>query len=282
MLETLALKQIVAASVLDRPGEVKELKLRSGRQAFVERLQQLVAPATFSATPAHGAVKAQPSPSQSSLPADPAAAFALLASRQLDGDLVRCEERYPQAGSLSVVVVIVERDSANSREKLEALHSDLFGPGKIDPLAPVQLEVIDRQTDETIQRLIAAGLITKTTRASRPLFPAEENAEFSKLSAEEQAKAKAHRERAGRKLKMARVLGNTGFGEEARPALLDAIHAFGCALAVERRLPEQPYVKETLQPALSHCWAGALPILKTFVEDPTANWKPAAEQLGKL
>src|SRR5438445_11327990 len=43
MLETLALKQSLATSVLDRPGEVKEIKLRSGRHAMVERLQQLVA-----------------------------------------------------------------------------------------------------------------------------------------------------------------------------------------------------------------------------------------------
>ena len=46
MLETLAMKQTVALSVLDKPGEVKEIKLRSGRQAFVERLQQLVTPAS--------------------------------------------------------------------------------------------------------------------------------------------------------------------------------------------------------------------------------------------
>ncbi len=44
MLETLALKQSVAASVLDRPGEVKEIRLSSGRQAMAERLQQLITP----------------------------------------------------------------------------------------------------------------------------------------------------------------------------------------------------------------------------------------------
>ena len=37
MLETLALKQSVAASVLDQGGKVKEIKLRSGRQAMIER-----------------------------------------------------------------------------------------------------------------------------------------------------------------------------------------------------------------------------------------------------
>jgi hypothetical protein len=79
---------------------------------------------------------------------------------------------------------------------------------------------------------------------------------------------------------MARVLGEGGFGEEARPALLDAIHALGCALAVERRLPEPSDVKDFFQPPLSHCWAGALPVLKAFVNDPAADWKPVAERLA--
>jgi hypothetical protein len=35
---------------------------------------------------------------------------------------------------------------------------------------------------------------------------------------------------------MARVLGESSFGEEARPPLIEAIRSIGCALAVERRL----------------------------------------------
>jgi hypothetical protein len=165
---------------------------------------------------------------------------------------------------------------------LKSIHRDLFDSRKTDPLAPVQLEVIDRATDEAIQRLIGARLLGKTTRGMRPLFPPDENAEAAPLTAEEQAKARAHRERAARKLKMARVLGNTGFSDEARPALLEAIHALGNALAVERRLPEPAEVKDALQPPLSHCWAGALPILKTFIRDPVTIWKPVAERLASM
>lgn len=278
MLETLALKQSVAMSVLDKPDEVKEIKLRSGRQAMVERLQQLVTPLSTPGTPA----KPQSSNLKSSLPSDPSLAFAQLASERVNGALGRCEERYPQTGPHSVLMVVVERDAAQWREKLNALHAELFGPGKTDPLAPVQLEVLDRATDEAIQRLIAAGLISKTTRAARPLLPSGENAEAAPLSAEEQAKAKAHRDRAARKLKMARVLGEGGFGEETRPALLDAIHALGCALAVKRRLPEPSDVEGLLQPPLSHCWAGALPLLKIFVHDSGTDWKPVAQRLAEV
>jgi hypothetical protein len=101
------------------------------------------------------------------------------------------------------------------------------------------------------------------------------------LSAEEQSRANAHRDRAARKLKMARVLGNTGFDDEARPALLEAIHALGSARAVESRLPEPPTVKETVQPPLSHGWSDLGPVLKGFLSDPEkAEWKPLAERLA--
>ncbi|MDR3457948.1 MAG: DEAD/DEAH box helicase [Verrucomicrobiae bacterium] len=281
MLETLALKQSVAMSVLDQPGEVKAIKLRSGRQAFVERLQQLVTPAKmFPGRPASGtASAAEP---RKKLPADPALAFAQLAAEHINGALIRCEERYPQAGPHSVLVVVVERDPAQWSEKLKSLHTETCGPGKTDPLAPMQLEVIDRATDEAIQRLIAAGLISKTTRATRPLFQVSDGAGPAPLSAEELARAKLLREHASRKLKLARLLGEGGFGDEARPALLDAALGFARALAVEHRLPEPPELKDALLPPLSHGWANALPSLKKFFQDPASDWQPVAECLECL
>jgi hypothetical protein len=276
MLDTLATKQTVAESVLDHPGKVTAIKIRGGRQAMAEKLQQLVVPQV--APPNSKPETRNPKPP---LPADRAVAFAQLAHERINGALVRCEERYPQAGPHSVLVVVVERDPALWCEKLGSLHTELFGPGKTDPLAPTQLEVLDRATDDAIQRLIAAGLISKTTRASRPLFPVEDASAPPPLSVEEQAKAKAHRERAKRKLKMARVLGDSGFADEARPALLEAIHAFGCALAVEARLPEPSDANDALAAPLSHQWKEALPAVAAFVRNAEADWKAVAEQLAK-
>jgi hypothetical protein len=281
MLDTLALKQSVALSVLDKPGEVKEIKLRSGRQAFIERLQQLVTPA---AQPTVGRPSSAPVATALSraLPADRALAFAQLAAERVNGALVRCEERYPQAGPHSVLVVVVDRDAANWSGKLATLHAELFGPGKADPLAPVRLEVIDRATDETIQRLIATGLISRTTRAIRPLVLGGDPAEASPLSAEEQAKVTAFRDRATRKLKMAGVLGAGGFEDEARQAVLETIHNLACALAVENRLPEPPALPDALQAPLSCLWGEALPTLRTFVENSGSPWKPVADSLAHL
>src|ERR1019366_7170811 len=93
--------------------------------------------------------------------------------KRINGALLRCEERYPNDAPHSVLYVVVERDAAQYREQLNALHGEYFGPGQWDPLAPVRLEVIDRATDEALQRLIDAGLLAKTTRATRPLCPAD-------------------------------------------------------------------------------------------------------------
>src|SRR5207248_798817 len=151
----------------------------------------------------------------------------------------RCEERYPNDGPHSVLYVVVDRDAAQWREKLGSLHEEYFGPDQTDPLSPVKLEVIDRTTDEALQRLIEAGLISKATRAIRPLWPIEAGeAAPPPLSSAEQEKAGAHRQRAARKLKMAQVLGQSGFSDEARTALLDGLLPLSCALAIERCLPE--------------------------------------------
>jgi hypothetical protein len=283
MLDTLAMKTAVALSVLDSPGEVKEIKLRSGRQAMIERLQQLVSPSVRGVPPeiAKAAGQAAAEPARK-LPADPSLAFAQLASERINGALVRCEERYPQSGSHTVLVVVVDREPARWREQLKSLHDDCFGRGKIDPLAPVQFEVIDQATDEAIQRLIGMGLLSKTTRATRPLFPQTDLAETAPLSPEEQARAAKHREQAARKLKMGCVLGGSGFFDEARPALIDAIQSLASASAIERRLPEPRELAEALQPPISHCWPESLPLLKTFVEDATAAWKPVADRLETL
>lgn len=272
MLETLALKQTLASSVLDRPGEVKELKLRSGRQAFVERLQQLVTPAV---TP----LPARPG-QRPARPADPAVAFAQLAAERLGDALVRCEERYPVEGPHSVLLVVVERDAAQYRDRLTAIHTDCFGPANATSTAPVRLEILDRATDEALQRLIDAGLITKTTRAARALSAPDAATASAPLTAEEQATAKAHRDLAQRKLKLAQVLGNGGFEEETRAPLLAAILEFGRALAVERRLPVPADLKETLLAPLALGWGEDASLMRTFVEAPAADWKPVAEKLA--
>ena len=282
MLDTLAMKQSMAESVLDHPGEVKEIKLRSGRQAFVERLQQLVTPA--GAASRNGlSSPAQPTGPARKLPADPVQAFAQTALERARTALVRCEERFPNEGSHSVLYVVVDREAAQWRERLTSVHEDFFGPGKGDPLSPVRLEVIDRATDEALQRLIDAGLVTRTTRASRSVWPGETHTGGPPpLSEAERQKAASFRQAAARKLKMARLLMGGGLDEEARTAVMDAVPPLARALAVESRLPEPANLEQSLLPPLSNCWNAALPLLRHLNGEAAASCQPALEALAQL
>jgi len=277
MLETLANKQALSDGVLDLRGDLKEIKLRSGKQAFLARLEQLVGPSA-NLKPQISSFKSVEKPF---FPPDRALGFSQEARQQLNGALVRCEERYPQQGAHSVLYVVVDRDARTWREKLSALHLDWFGPGQSDPLAPVQLEVIDRATDEALQRLITAGLISTATRASRPLFPAPDSAP-APLSAYERAKIDAHRTQAARKLKMARLLGDGGLADETRLSLLEAIQSLARALAIESRLPEPASLEDGLLPPLSHAWKHSLPLLRSFMADAAQPWQGVADALAQM
>src|SRR5205814_10340695 len=102
---------------LDLKGNLSEIKFGSGRQAFLARLKQLVtATPTASVTPA----------SKPALPADRPRSFAAAAHQQINGALVRCEERFPNDGPHSVLYVVVDRDAPQWREKLGTLHGEYF------------------------------------------------------------------------------------------------------------------------------------------------------------
>jgi len=259
MLETLALKQALADSVLDHKGDLKEIKLRGGRQTFLKRLQQLMEPKVPLSEETE-------TPRARKLPVDRALGFAQEARDRINGALVRCEERYPKDAPHSVLYVVVDHDAAQWRERLAALHQDYFGPGQSDPLCPVQLEVIDRSTDEALHRLMASGLITLNSRASRPLFPLDAPAQTPPtLSAEEQAKAGAYRAQAGRKLKMSRLLHQGDLDEESRASFREAALSLARALAVENRLPEPADLADAARPPLSLHWPELMPAISACV-----------------
>jgi superfamily II DNA or RNA helicase len=273
MLDTLANKKALADGVLDLRGDLNEIKLRGGGQAFLERLQRLMG----------SALAAEPRPpiAIDPRPVDPSAAFSRRALETINGAMIRCEERFPDKSSHSVLVVVVDGPIGVHVPRLQSIHQELFGPGKTDPLAPVRLEILDRATDEAIQRLIAAGLLAPTARASRPLFPAGTDQERP-LTPDEIAKARGLRELAGRRLKMARILGEGGFDEEARQPFLEAIVGFSRACATERRLPEPADTEDALRPPLSCALGDGLTVLRDFAANESMSWRPAADALAKL
>lgn len=279
MLGTLASKQALADGVLDLRGDLSAIKLASGKQSFLARLQHLLGP---SPTPA-GAGPGSAHVLGRRLPADRGLAFAQLARERIDGAIARCEERFPAEGPHSVLLVIVEGDPAQHRASLDALHAELFGPGKSDPLAPVRLEVIDRATHDALERLVAAGLVARTTRAARALYPIEEApAGPPALTPAEQERVAAHRAQAARRLKMARVLGNGGLDDEVRAPLLDAALSLARALAIESRQPEPDTLDQALLRPLAAVWGEALAPLREFAAHPAEPWLPLATALERV
>jgi SNF2-related domain/Helicase conserved C-terminal domain len=273
MLETLASKQALADGVLELRGDLKEIRFKGGRQALLARLEQMLGPAP--SPTGHEAERSKV------LPVDRALAFSSLAAGRLREALVRCEERYPLEGSHSVLVAVVDADAALWREKLMALHKEVFGNGHSDSLS--RIEVIDRGTDEALKRMIVAGLIAPATRAIRPLYSRDGDAPAAiPLSESEKQKALAYRQKSSRKLKMALLLEGGGLSEEAREATLETILLLGQALAVENRVPEPAELNEALQAPFSLYWGEVLPAISEFALTPSSPATQVAKTLQKM
>ncbi|MHA3772574.1 DEAD/DEAH box helicase [Verrucomicrobiota bacterium sgz303538] len=236
MLETLSVKMHLAQGVLDGVGDLSQVQLRTGAQAFLSRLQQILGPEAFTGIPGSS------EDARVKLPADRPKAFAEEAASLLGSRLMGCEERYPAGADHSVLLVIVDSGAENWRPRLESIHEKLFGNGNGDPLAPVHLEVVDRATAEALERLRALGLVDTKIRATRHLHP-ESEIQPALLTQEQIERVRELRAQAGRKLKMARLLNGGGFLDEAREPLLGAIETLGRALAIEQRLPEPDSVR---------------------------------------
>jgi hypothetical protein len=271
MLATLSAKQALAEGVLDLRGDLASIKLASGRQAFLARLEQIMA------HPLPVAEPVRPKP----LPVDRALAFSEAARKKLGASLLRCEERYPLEGSHSVVLAVVDGDAFLGQEKLAPLHEDLFGEGKSDPLAPTRLEVIDRNTYDAVQRLMQAGLIAPATRAIRELFSGTAEA-AGQISEAERQKAEAHRQQAGRKLKMARLLSGGGLLEEEREALLQAMSWVGRALAVENHIAEPENLNDAFRAPASVFWGESLSLMNDYLSNPASPPAPISEAMQSM
>lgn len=265
MLETLSSKQALADGVLDMRGDLGQIRFRGGKQAFLSRLEQLVSPAQKPGAPVS---RKKP------LPVDRGLGFSEVARNLLGPACIRCEERYPAEGPHSVIVVVVDRDAPLYREKLSAPFEEFFGKSVSDPLAPVTLEVIDRSTDEAMARLVAAGLMSASTRAIRELGASGQESSSELTEAERQI-ARDHRRQASRKLKMAALLGGGGLLEEEREALLQAGLWLGKALSVENRLAEPASLEDTLRNPHALHWGDHLSAIRNYASDPSFSAVPA-------
>ncbi len=188
MLHVLSQKQALADGVLDGQGELKAMALPSGRRAFVERMAAMMTPTS--------------APQPESVP-----------KRSLRDELI---DKHGEA-----LLLLESRTGANGGEVL--LEDAAAAAAEQERLAGAdgpRIEILDRRSCETIQRLTRAGALPA------PPNPAQELHRSSRLVA---AGAERDRERlakgadflgsAQRKLRMALLLAEGGFMAEAMPAL---------------------------------------------------------------
>jgi len=215
MLHLLEQKRGLAEAVVDGGDAVREMALPSGRAAFLERVEALT-----------GAAPAGPPPARTAAaPAgDPYARLGdEIRGRWKDGvDLLEVHE---DAGRRTLVVVAARPDPA-LRRSIEQGIAEQF-PGQ-----PLQLEVLDRATFETIQRLLAAGVLRAPAEGGRTLHRSAALAGADATAAAERLEAARRRfSQAERKQRMATVLADGGFTVEALAPLTEAVEIALQALA---------------------------------------------------
>ena len=198
MLASLSQKMELAQGVLDGTGDLAKIKLKSGGQAFLKRLAQVMAAVPEEAT------SAKPPPS------DPSAHFASRAKAALGNRLAHCEETWVP-GSPTPVLMAVLQDSADAdRPRIDELFAET--PWRGDKPT---LQILDAATWQALENLAAAGMITIHTRATRPLLPADGQQLPPPLTPEQLARIESLRALAAKKRRAAKALLAEELTEEA-------------------------------------------------------------------
>jgi superfamily II DNA/RNA helicase len=213
MLSTLAHKQQLADGVVDGIGEVKAMPLTSGRAAFVERLEALMG------EPVEAERVAAPRAEPATVRKDPYETYRDDLAARISDRLLLMEARKDAQGKESMFVV-VDGDVEQVRPLASRLLKQNF-PGAEGE--QVNLEMIDRSTYATIQRLVNSGVLNINSQAARQVYATDTLAESRRK--EQQRRFEEAREvfkKAERKWKMGLVLRDGGFAIEALSPLREA------------------------------------------------------------
>ena len=204
MLSLLQAKRTVAQGVIDGEGDLSEIKIPSGRAAFLERLSEVLG---------EGSPKV-PAKEQTKTPLDQ---FIETLVEHCDDTLknifVRDEET-------ALLVMDIPADQVVEKEN------------QLKDITEWSLNVIDLATYESMQRLAQTGMMSLPTANMREVTPESEAPEPKRNKHLE--KAIKLIERADHKLKAALLLEGGGFQEEAFAPAKDAACIAVSALSVLR------------------------------------------------
>lgn len=269
MLETLATKRTIAESVLDRPGEVTEIRIRKSRTEAADALRRMLG------TAGQGAARAHPETQKPAAPRDLAQEFASRIQARLGTQLVACAERRPASLGPTQILVVVEHGPQARGPWLDNLRDEFF-PGSAEGVPSHRIEVLDRVTFETVERLVRAGLLSPTEAGRRTLLGIEPTPPPPLTPAQREQMTEAAN-RARRLFKRARVLGDADFGEEASASVREGLLPAAAALAIARH-QSPPESATAADPAL---WGEAEEPVRAFLGGADAVWRTVVESVER-
>ncbi len=218
MLGLLDAKRALADGVLDRRGDLAEIRMPTGRAAFMERLNAALG--TDGGRTDAAAAEPEPHAAIDRLRDDLAARHGAALQRILIGE----DADQGEDGKTMLVVLDVPAASAAEEER------------RLAEATGMRVNVVEAATHEALLRLAGNGLITMATDRMREVHPAPDAAQ--ERAAAHAVRARTLVEQATHKLKAAALLEGAGFAEEAQAPALEAARLAVGALAASRGEPE--------------------------------------------
>ncbi len=204
ILHLIGQKQALADGVVDGDGDLNAIRMPSGRGAFIERMQAMMAEPKRSAPRVVSAEEA----------------FVADLVRRLGDSALLIEARKGADGRTSLMAVL-DLDAHALAAEIERVAGGL------------DVEFVDKAAWLTMRRLAAAGLLSFTHEA-RPLHRSPALAPESPEPKPDDARGAAAMADADRCLRMAKVLFAGGFAEEASPLLAKSLRSVAVALSAKR------------------------------------------------
>ncbi|MDA2923628.1 DEAD/DEAH box helicase [Acidobacteria bacterium AH-259-L09] len=238
MLGLLAQKQQLADGVLDGRGDLKSMQLPSGRAAFIERLEALMG-MDLQKVAAPTGERLEPT---RPLVTDPYEVFGDNMVARLADRLLLLDSRENSEGHTTLLAV-VDGQAEQFRPLTEKLLRESFAAANSPANERPLLELVDRTTYETIQRLIDSGLLKANTESVRQIHRSSAfSTTDSRVNEQRRKEAQKIFSQADRKMRMAALLADGGFAIEAVPPLCEAIDsalkALACLEGEEITMPE--------------------------------------------
>ncbi len=217
MLHVLAGKQALAEGLLDGTPELDALPMPSGRAALIERLEEIMGTSRSVVQPAP-----PPTDRLERLHQD---LVTGLGDRLLLLETLAAKD----AGTTVLVVVGGSADAAHARTQAEAALRRHVG----DDAERLRIEVLDRATFETVERLAEAGVVHLASADRRRLLFRSPALTDPRAGDEQRHLERARQAFTGgeRRQRMATLLADGGFSIEALDPLAEAVQAALSCLA---------------------------------------------------